>query len=78
MTPDQVKAIRENIYLKYNMLHKQMKELQTICEHPNATKKHESVIWDRTQPIGCNLDNTYWTDFDCPDCGKHWNEVGHV
>lgn len=46
-----------------------LRNLQSICEHPNATKKGESDTgnWDRSQ-------DSYWWIFNCPDCGKRWTE----
>lgn len=48
-------------------------ELQKSCFHPFATKTHKSDTgnWDRSQ-------DEYWTEFKCPDCGKHWREEGSV
>lgn len=44
-----------------------IEEIQAVCAHRDATKTH-----------GANTGNydphadTYWTDYDCPDCGKRW------
>lgn len=60
-------AIRdEQKQLDTRMLNNQMR-----CEHPAVIKHHQSDTgnWSKA-------DDMYWTDFECPDCGKRWSEEG--
>lgn len=50
-----------------------MKMLQEICRHPKVVKTHKGNTGN-----WCKSDDRYWTEFDCPDCGKHWEEDGSV
>lgn len=63
-----VRAERARIDLELEKLHAEKEELQKTCPHTNATKKGNSSTgsWDR--------DDSYWWEFDCPDCGKRWTE----
>ena len=67
MTPAQVRrkfATIERNQIKWDQAEQ---DLQTVCTHPNATKKHcsDTGNWDRS------LDS-YWTEWRCPDCDKRW------
>lgn len=67
MTPAQVRrklAIINKHQLKWDTAER---ELQSICTHPDATKKHcgSTGNWDRN-------DDSYWIEFKCPDCNKFW------
>lgn len=44
------------------------KELQSICQHPNANKKYcaNTGNYDPTA-------DSYWIEYKCPDCNKRWN-----
>lgn len=46
-------------------------KLQAKCKHKNATKHHWKAEGYATSPI-------YYTDFECPDCLKHWMENGSL
>lgn len=50
-----------------------IKSLQEICPHINTKKKHWSS--DRCYP---ETGTDYYTDFECPDCGKRWTEEGSL
>jgi len=46
-----------------------LSELQTECPHQNVKKEYKGS--------GGNYDpsaDSYWINFDCPDCGKRWQE----
>ncbi len=45
--------------------------LRALCKHPNLKKKHGANTGNYDPMADC-----YWTDFDCPDCGKRWTEDG--
>lgn len=49
----------------------QIAELQDACAHPNMSKIHKSSTggYDPSS-------DAYWTEFNCPDCGKMWSEDG--
>lgn len=69
MTPAQIRRKLATInkhQLKWDTAER---ELQTLCQHPNASKKYGSDTgnWDRGQ-------DSYWIDYNCPDCGKRWQE----
>lgn len=46
-----------------------LKSLREECTHPSlvGTFKSDTGNWSR-------LDDEYWVEFKCPDCGKCWNE----
>lgn len=52
-------------------LQREVCTLQTICTHPNLKKKHGSNTGNYDPSCDC-----YWTEFDCPDCGRRWTEDG--
>lgn len=44
-------------------------KLREACPHPDAVRRARADVgnWDRS------LDR-YWFDYECPDCGKRWEE----
>lgn len=46
--------------------------LQEICEHPDVVKKHCTNTDNYDSP------DYYWTQFNCPDCRKRWEEDGSL
>lgn len=46
-----------------------IRNLQETCTHPNSTKhfRADTGNW-------CKSDDRYWVDYECPDCGKKWEE----
>jgi hypothetical protein len=50
-------------------LQNQIKVIQSKCPHKDVTKKHGS----NTGHL-CEQDDSYWTDFSCPNCCKTWTE----
>lgn len=67
MTSTQVKRKRINILNKVNELTNQLAELQSVCNHPDVTKK----FGGDTGNYDPNAD-LYWIDWYCPDCTKRW------
>lgn len=67
MTPAQVKRKRINIDTKINKLNDQLKELQSLCPHPDVTKKYKGNTGNYDPSADC-----YWIEWHCPDCGKYW------
>lgn len=67
MTPAQVRRRRKTIDAHQQKWYDAEEELQTLCQHPNVIKKHESDTgnWDRSQ-------DCYWISYRCPDCDKRW------
>lgn len=50
-----------------------LKEAQATCKHQNASKTHHANTGN-----WCPQDDSYWTTFNCPDCGKIWNMDGSL
>jgi len=48
-------------------LYNAVTKLQTDCTHPNAveTPKSDTGNW-------CRGDDSYWYEYECPDCHKRW------
>lgn len=67
-TPAQVRRKLATIHKHQEKWYKAEKELQTLCTHPNASKKYcaDTGNWDRNS-------DTYWIEYRCPDCGKFWS-----
>lgn len=43
--------------------------IQDACTHKGAVK-----VAGANTGNWCKQDDSYWYDFDCPVCGKHWTE----
>ena len=52
-------------------LQRQIEHNQNECKHPFAGKTHKSDTGNYSKS-----DDRYWTEFECPDCGKRWTEEG--
>jgi hypothetical protein len=67
---EMIQAQRKLLDAQAVELSEKVKALQSICPHHNVTKVHKSNSgnWDRQ--------DSYWTEFKCPDCGKFWSEDG--
>jgi len=61
---DSIKGIKSAIH----KLEKKIIHLQEICKHEKVKKTHYS---DEEYPRP-----SYWTNFHCLICNKHWNEEG--
>lgn len=57
---------RRRIEIKIDEYELKLAELQNSCPHHNLEYKNRgnSGSWDR--------DDSYWTEWFCPDCDKHW------
>lgn len=67
ITPTQVKRKRITIHDKIAKLNEQLSELQTLCTHPDVTKKYGGNTGNYDPSA-----DSYWIDWACPDCGKKW------
>lgn len=61
----------EEIRRQITLLKSHLTNLQSKCKHKKATKIHKSDTGN-----WCPQDDCYWTEFDCPECGKRWTEEG--
>lgn len=52
-------------------LQRQIEHNQAECGHPFAGKKHMSDTGNYDKSA-----DRYWTEFECPDCGKRWSVEG--
>lgn len=69
MTPAQIRRRLKTIQKHQDKWADAEKELQQICNHPNADKKYcgNSGNYDPSA-------DSYWIEYRCPDCGKFWIE----
>lgn len=67
MTPKQVQRKRKSIYEKQVRLSEELYELQTTCTHPMPNKKYDGNTGNYDPSA-----DSYWIDWDCPDCGHRW------
>lgn len=67
LTPKQIRRKRTNINAKIEKLHEQLRELKTVCEHPDVTKKYGGSTGNYDPSC-----DAYWIDWACSDCGKKW------
>lgn len=69
MTPAKIRRRRETINRHQLKWKKAEVDLMNQCSHSDANKKYRS----NTGNYGPSADS-YWIDYDCPDCGKKWWE----
>lgn len=52
---------------KRDKLFESIQLLQSICPHPTPTKRYrgDTGNYDKSE-------DTYWIEWHCPDCEKHW------
>ena len=62
---------RIDIEKKLKLYTDKLKSLEEECVHSNVTKTHcaNTGNYDPSN-------DSYWTVFVCPDCGKIWQEEG--
>jgi hypothetical protein len=65
------KAEHDAICAERRKLDTRMLNNQIQCTHPAVVKHHHSDVGNWSKADDC-----YWTDFECPDCGKRWSEEG--
>lgn len=70
---DVIKAEVDKITKKLKKWEQRLKDARAACTHPNATKTHHANTGN-----WCPQDDSYWTTFNCPDCGKIWNMDGSL
>ena len=69
MTPKQIRNMHEKTSAEIAELQNILKDLQSVCLHPDAGKMYRS----NTGNFDVSGDS-YWIKFNCPDCGKRWDE----
>lgn len=72
-SPKEISVEIKRLQKQIAKLEGDVNQLRACCTHPNVKKKHGSNTGN-----WCPQDDCYWTDFDCPDCGKHWTEDGSL
>lgn len=67
MTPADIRNMAATIAEHQTLLSKRLARLQDECPHatPTYANRGSTGNWDPQ-------DNAYWTEWDCPDCGKKW------
>lgn len=60
----------EREYIDKHLLHwyDRRRLLRAKCPHTNVKKEHKSGGG------GWSTQETYWINFNCPDCGRFWTE----
>jgi hypothetical protein len=66
-TPAQIRRRRATIKKRFLILCAAEDALQAECAHPNASKQYGASTGNYDPSA-----DSYWIDWDCPDCGKHW------
>lgn len=69
MTPQQVKQRFDYIDARLDHWAEILVRLQGECTHPNVKKKYRGSSGNYDPSA-----DSYWIEFDCPDCGKRWQE----
>lgn len=64
-----IKTKRERLGKKIAELQEQIRDLMVECTHPHLTGKYDANTGN-----WCSGDDSYWIDYECPDCGKVWME----
>jgi len=74
MHPGLVRSTKHHIQAQIDKLHVELSHLRNVeCKHPAATKEHKGDTGNWSPS-----DDSYWTEFYCPDCGKSWDVDGSV
>lgn len=68
---NEISEKRLEILSKIRKLSEELTILQSECHHLNVVKKYRSDTGNYSKS-----DDSYWAEFNCPDCGKHWTEEG--
>lgn len=69
MTPAQIRRRKQTIEKHQWKWDAAEKELQKLCSHPDVIKKYRGNTGNY-DPCA----DSYWIEYDCPDCGKRWIE----
>ena len=62
---------RKRIEKKLEAAHKELRALRKECQHENAKYKYGSNTGN-----WCPVDDCYWVEWNCPDCGMCWTTEG--
>jgi hypothetical protein len=70
MRTTKIQRERQTIEAQINELNAKLQLLRETCKHKKAIKvaHGDTGNW-------CKADDSYWYSFDCPECGKHWDEL---
>lgn len=71
--PKEIKAEVTRLNKEIRDLEIQLDKVRKHCRHPNVKKTHRSNTGNYDPTCDC-----YWTEFDCPDCGRRWQEDGSL
>jgi hypothetical protein len=69
MTPKQIKRKADTIKRKSDKLYAELQKLQSECPHEELTGENHANTGNWS-----SSDDSYWTTYVCPSCGKRWNE----
>lgn len=67
----QIVRMHGEIRRRIEAANRDMMQLQALCQHPDAEKKHGSNTGNYDPSA-----DSYWTDYNCPDCSKRWSREG--
>jgi hypothetical protein len=69
MTPKQIKRKCDTIKRKGDKLFAEVQKIQAECPHEELTGENhgDTGNWSSS-------DDSYWTVYVCPSCGKRWQE----
>lgn len=62
-----IKKEYERLWAIKRKIHTKLRTLQEVCNHPLAVKTPHADTGN-----WCKDDDSYWYEFQCPDCGKFW------
>jgi len=67
---EEIRKKWESIDRQEEKLARELSKLQLVCSHPNAKKEYRSNTGNYDPSA-----DSYWIDFQCPDCRKKWWEA---
>jgi hypothetical protein len=67
MTPADIRSMAATIAEHQTLLSNRLDRLRADCPHATPTYVNRGST-GHYDPV----DNAYWTNWDCPDCGKKW------
>lgn len=71
-----IMSTKSEIARLYGVIQRAQSKIALIregCLHPGAVKKHKANTGNYDPSSDC-----YWTEFNCPECGKFWIVDGSV
>lgn len=63
-----IRRRRETINRRISVLRDALNALQVECAHPAVIKKYDANTGNYDPGA-----DSYWIEWNCPDCGKHWS-----